>query len=163
MQAILLALLPSLALAAPLMSIDTYLDQVSRQSPAIKAARASAEGAELIGNSADLITTPYLFGNAGWLDDKKETFNPSFMGTRTKAQQYALGLTSNTPLGLNLTYSYNLAHTEVMGAPILPLPNYYAAYNKIEATQSLLANGFGTGTRARVAAAEATPYAAAYR
>jgi outer membrane protein TolC len=145
----LIAITSAISAFAAELSLDDYLGQVQTQSPNYKSSELNSEGQSLQKSSASLITSPYLFAGYQNLDDKQQQVTPAFAGTRTQGSGYSVGLGINTPVGLNAKYSFNIAHADIQNAPLLPTPNYYTSYNKIELTQSLLRNGFGSETRAR--------------
>lgn len=132
-------------------SLDQYLAQVQNESPSLKASAMLIEGQSRLTSAASLVTSPYLFAGLSHLDDRQEYPNPAFSGTRTQGNGYSVGLGMNTIVGLNAKYSFNVTNADITGAQpsFLPMPNYYTAYNKLELTQSLLKNGFGSETRAR--------------
>ncbi|MGE3260635.1 MAG: TolC family protein [Bacteriovoracia bacterium] len=145
----LLGLTSAISTFAAEISVNDYLGQVQSQSPNYKASELSAEGQSLQKSTATLITAPYLFAGYQNLDDRQEMMTPAFSGDRTQGNTYSVGLGMNTIVGLNAKYSFNVAHAEIKNATLLPLPNYYTSYNKLELTQSLLRNGFGSEVRAR--------------
>ncbi len=157
------ALTAASAFAAPL-SLENYLQQVNQNSPGIKSYRAGAEGHALLKEIGGVSHAPYLFANTNWLDDKKESPNPSFTGNHTQASRYSVGLGIDSPIGLDLRYSYNQGHTEIIGAlpTVVTLPNSYTTFNRIELTQHLFANGFGARTRAEAELLEAAHLAQEY-
>lgn len=136
-------------LAAPALSLEDYLGQVNETNPGLKAANTAGEGFALMSEGAGVITLPYLFGNYTDFNDRQETANPPFQGDRTEGSQYTLGVSANTPIGLQAKYSFNSAYTNLVNATAIPLRNYYTSYNKVELVQPLVKNGFGSQTRAQ--------------
>lgn len=150
------------AFAAPGITLDQFLSEVTEKNPGIRASEASAKGFEGLSDSASVLTAPYLFGNYTNLDDRRETTSPTVQGTRTSQGQYTVGVGMNTRFGLNAKYSFNTADTEIYNAAAVPVPKFNTSYNKLELTQSLLKNGFGSQTRAQEDAQEAENLANAY-
>lgn len=150
MKAILLFLVAASAQAATL-SVDDYLNQVQGKSPNYQAAATNARAFADLRSSANLIHSPFLFANYNNVDDHQEYPSVLAYGTSNTTSLYTIGLGINTPVGLNAKYSYNLTHGAVNGANSLyvPVPNYFTSYNKLELTQSLVRNGFGSENRAR--------------
>ncbi|MGZ3712667.1 MAG: TolC family protein, partial [Bdellovibrionota bacterium] len=146
---LLLGLTTAISAIAAELSLSDYLGQVQAQSPAYKSSELNSEGQSLQKSTASLVTSPFLFAGYQNLDDKQEQVTPAFSGDRTQASSYSVGLGINTPVGLKAKYSFNMAHADIQHATLLPLPNYFTSYNKIELTQSLLRNGFGSETRAQ--------------
>ena len=131
------------------LTVSEYVGQVQDKGVAFRSSELKAEGQMLLRSLGSLVTSPFLFGDLRSLDDKQETLSPSFSGTRTKGEMYTIGVGMITPVGLDARYSFNLSHADIQNASLLPIPNYYTNYNKIELTQSLFRNGFGSETRAR--------------
>jgi outer membrane protein TolC len=150
------------AFAAPAITLDQYLNEVSGKNPGIRASEASAKGYADLSDSASVLSTPYLFGNYTNLDDRRETTSPTVQGTRTTQGQYTVGVGMNTRFGLNAKYSFNTADTEIFNASAVPIPRFNTSYNKLELTQSILKNGFGSQTRAQEDAQESENLAQSY-
>ncbi len=147
--------------ATPL-RVDQYLEQVSSTNPGLKSAKMNVEGEGLQAQAASALTSPFLFGNYTNYDDYQETAMPAASGDRTHSKQYTVGLGMNSPIGLNAKYSFNQGHTKIYHATMVPVPDYRTAYNKIELTQSLGRNGFGSETRAQKDALETAHLAQHY-
>lgn len=152
----------STAHGANKLSLQDYLEQVRGSNSAVKGARLQGEGGILEAQSASVIQLPYLFANYTNFDDRSEQANPTFSGNRTKGNQYTIGLSNNTPIGLNAKYSYNVAYTEIQNASAIPVPNFYTAYNKLELQQQLWKNGFGSEVRAQATALGSSKLVRAY-
>lgn len=152
------------ALAAKPLTLEGFLGQVNEASPALRASDASARSFESLSDTGSLVTSPYVFGSWKNLDDKQEYPNSAIQGSRTQANQFSAGLGLNSSVGLNAVYTYNVTRTEITGAQpaFLPLPDYYTNYNKLELSQSLLRNGFGSETRAQRDAMNSANRARAY-
>jgi outer membrane protein TolC len=62
----------------------------------------------------------------------------------------------NTSFGLNGKYTFNVQNTEITGVntQLFPQPNFGTSYNKLELSQSLWKNGFGSQIRAKQAVIE---------
>jgi outer membrane protein TolC len=144
------AILLSSAAFAQALSVDDYLDQVEGKSPGYRNSSINAEAYSLLRSSANIPTAPYLFAGYTNSDDRQETVSPAAQGTRTSGFLYTIGLGIQSPIGLNAKYSFNTTHANIMGASptLLPVPDYFTSYNKLELSQSLLRNGFGSEIRA---------------
>lgn len=152
------------AAPGPRLGLDDYLGQVEGGNPALQSARKSSKGFDLRKFDGTVVTSPYVFGLYQKLDDKKETPTPTFQGTRTRGNQFSVGLGANTAVGLSAKYTFNVTKTEIQGATpaFLPQSNYYTTYNQLELTQSLFRNGFGSETSAQVTALNAGNLAQSY-
>lgn len=150
-------------IAAPF-TLEQYLTEVRQKHDGVRALKETSEAAELRVDEATLLTSPSLFANVQWLDDKKPTNNPAFQGTRTGYQGYSLGVAKQFSFGLSAKLSYNLNYTQIDGATptFLPTPKFYEARPLIELSQSLLRNGFGRETSATIAAGRAQAKAVSY-
>jgi outer membrane protein TolC len=140
------------AFAAPGdLNLASYLGQVEEKDTALKAADAGIEGYFLLRDSDDILVTPTLFGNFTKSKNQEEQASPVFMGNRTDATAYSVGLAMNTDFGLTGKYTFNVNNTEIFGVDrtLFPLPKFSTAYNKLELTQSLIQNGFGSRIRAQ--------------
>ncbi|MCO5143464.1 MAG: TolC family protein [Oligoflexia bacterium] len=144
------------------LTLDTYIGQVTSEGIGYKAAQQAADGYELMSKGESVVTFPYLFGSYKNTDDRQEKTIVVSQGNRTTISQYAIGLGSNTPIGLNAKYSYVLANTDIMGATAITTPKFYNSYNQLELTQSLLKNGFGSETRAQQAIVRSKNMAESY-
>jgi outer membrane protein TolC len=131
---------------ASTLGLENYLDQVAKQSPGVAAARLNTEAGSLRSEAAEVLTFPYLFGGWGSLDDKTPQPLPAFQGTDTQGNSTTLGVGVNSTVGLNAKYTFNSGWSNVVG---LPPYNHYTAYNRLDLTQSLVKNGFGSQIRAQ--------------
>jgi outer membrane protein TolC len=156
------ALAGTQAFAAGALTVDDYLSQVTANSPGLKAANLSAQGYKLTADGASVASLPYFFGSYKNLNDRQQTTSPAFEGNQTLGEQYTMGFSLNSSIGLNAKYSFNLSNNDIRGATALPLENYSSAYNELDLTQSLVRNGFGSETRAQSALIESSNMANSY-
>lgn len=76
--------LPALAAAGEVLTLDAYLDQVRKASPALAAAAATVEGIPLKAKEAEMVYSPLFTANYGLFDDRKEptsALSPSARGS----------------------------------------------------------------------------------
>lgn len=97
---------------------------------------------------AGLMYSPYLFANYYYSKDERENINPNFMGTMTLAKSYEVGIGQLTPWGQQFSLSYKSVYSDLKGT-LLSSPIAYEVGPKIELTQSLWKNFFGSETRAK--------------
>lgn len=145
---LLFAISTSQVFAADVLSLKQYIDMATSKDPSVQAVQMSVEGSRLIGRSANLITGVYLFANGSVLSDGRPTVNTSFMGDKTSNNSYAVGLQQTTNFGLTWALSQNYSYTKISNASLLPMPEYYDAYPKIELSLSLWRNWLGSETNA---------------
>jgi outer membrane protein TolC len=155
-----LLLFPTLAFsAAPKLTMEAYLAEVGSKNREVKAAQESSEGAALRASEANLIYSPIFSAEAQWLNDHKT--NSLFPGAYEKfrSDNYTLGLAQQTNFGLQAKLSYTLTNYDYVGNR----PRFWEGQPKIEVSQSLLRNGFGSETRAQAEMVEASALATQYQ
>jgi len=152
-----LFLCSSLGLGAETLTLKNYLDQVKEKHLGYQATQLVSQGAMERAEEGRLLTSPQLFSNVNYLDDRRPTNNPSFLGNRTVFEKYSVGLMEQTGFGLSAKLSYNITRTELFGVntTFVPLPQFYDTVPSVELNQSLWRNGFGSETRATQRVAEA--------
>lgn len=139
--------------AAPLLTIDEYLEQVKTQSQAYQAAALRAEGATLRSGEYKLLTRPTLIGGADYAKSKAEQASP-LLGDEITTKRYSLGIQQNTTFGLQAALTYNIVENETNSTFINP-NKYSTASPQLTLTQSLWRNWLGgevAATQARDAA-----------
>lgn len=141
--------LVSFGLGADGLPLKDYLAQVKEKHLGYQATQLVKEGATERVQEGTLLTSPSLFSNISYLDDRKPTNNPSFLGNRTVFENYTIGVAQQTRFGLSAKLSYNITRTELFGVntAFVPLPNFYNVVPSLELSQSLWRNGFGSETR----------------
>ncbi|MCX6128728.1 MAG: TolC family protein [Proteobacteria bacterium] len=130
----LLAIIPSQANAAKILTLEDYLSQVKMANQSLQSAVAIIEATRLREASSDLITTPQVFGQfARKLDEKPP--DSALAGKKTEATSYSLGVQKTWNFGLQTQVSYNLTDIDVSRDTIPPLlapgvPNPLAVLNQ---------------------------------
>lgn len=131
------------------LNLDSFLAQVESKDPTLKSAVVGTEGYTLLRESGKLLTMPNLTANYYHLDNRDEPVSTAF-GTRQERATYSVGLAMATDFGLTGKYSFNVENSETTGANALLAPAVTnTTYNKLELTQSLWKNGFGSLIQAR--------------
>ncbi len=135
------------------LSLSDFLRQVETQNPASRAATESAQAAQLKLSEAELLTSPQLFSTVQTGKDQREGL--FFRYQSVTSTQYTLGVQQQTSYGLAAKLSYTLTTQEYTGLPdTLLLSNpvlagqFYEGLPKLELTQSLWRNAWGSETRA---------------
>lgn len=144
------------------LGLDAYLSQVEAGNVNIQAAKETSEGAALRNSEATLMYSPTLFLDFQKLNDHER--NPMFEGAyeKIRTSTYTLGVRQLAPTGTALSVSYTLN-----SADYVPRPRFWEGAPRIEISQSLWRNGFGSETRANRelldAGALATRYSESFR
>lgn len=142
------------------LGLDTYLSQVSSQNRTLRAAQETSEGAGLRASEATLIYSPVFSAEFQRLNEHKT--NSLFPSAYEKFYNntYSLGIAQQTSFGLKAKLSYTLSSYDYTQTPARPI--FYEGTPRIEFSQSLLRNGFGSETRAQKTIAEAGAFATRY-
>lgn len=144
------------------LTLDEYMGRVKNNHKGLNAAVKTAEGAVGRAVEAEVLYSPNLFAQVMFSRDSRQTNAPSFMGTRTDFDSYQLGVSKLTSFGLKASLSYNVGYTNIIGATLLPVTQFYDAKPLLEFSQSLWRNGFGGETVAQADLANAQVLAAGY-
>lgn len=136
------------AFASEVLSLKQYIEMAQSKDPAIQSAQMSLEGSRLIENNARLLTGVNFFANGTYLSDGRPTSAPSFQGDQTDVNSVAVGLQQQTRFGLAWTLSQNYQYTKIHNASVIPMPEYYDMYPKIELSLPLWRNWLGSETKA---------------
>lgn len=142
--------LSSLGVSANSLGLKEYLNRVKEKHLGYQATQLVSQGAMERAEEGGLLTGPSLFSNVNYLDDRRPTNNPSFLGNRTVFEKYSVGVMEQTQFGLSAKLSYNITRTQLFGvnSAFVPLPDFYDSAPALELNQSLWRNGFGSETRA---------------
>lgn len=149
--------LSAIASGAESLSLDAYLSQVEKGNQNLQSAREASEGAGLRASESALMYSPTLFAEAQWVNDH-ETNAMFQVYDKYRSDSYTLGVMQQTPFGLQAKLSYNLMNVDYIGKQ----PRFWEGTPKIELSQSLWRNGFGSETRAQNELAEAGALATKY-
>jgi outer membrane protein TolC len=146
------------ARSAETLSLDSYLHQVQGGNQNLKAAEESTQGANLRTAEAKLIFTPTLFAEAQQINDHE--LNALFPGAYRKVRidTYTLGLMQQTPFGTHVSLAYTLNNADYVGAQ----NRFWEGAPRLEISQSLWRNFFGSESRAQKQLVEAGSLAAQY-
>ena len=151
---------------AAALSLDSYLDEVTGQSPALQAGRNMVEGSKDSAKEGDLVTMPRFFLTGSRTTDHRQFYN-AFMGGRTTADSFNFGFEKPFSFGLNAKLSYNLLNNNSSNLSVFAYPpngtlNYTAAQTQLDLNQSLWRNFFGKELRATAELTEASSLATHY-
>ena len=138
----------SLASANEAITLKQYIELSRAKDPSVQSAQKGIEGSKLIENSPKLLTGVNFFVNGSYLNDGRPTANPAFMGDKTEANSLSVGLQQQTSFGMNWSLSQNHNYTKINNATIIPMPEYYDAYPKLELSLPLWRNWLGSETKA---------------
>lgn len=142
------------------LGLDAYLSQVSSGNRTLRAAKETSEGADLRSAEATLAYSPIFSAEFQRLNEHKT--NSLFPSAYEKfdSNYYNLGISQQTSFGLKAKLSYTLTSYDYTQTPARPI--FYEGSPKIELSQSLLRNGFGSETRALKTITEAGAFATRY-
>lgn len=146
--------------AGTALPMDAFLSQVASDNREIRAAREASEGAGLRTAESTLIYSPIFSAEFQRINDTKT--NSLFPSAYDKlySDLYILGISQLTSFGLKAKLSYTLSSYDYVQTP--DRPKFYEGLPRIELSQSLLRNGFGSETRAQKELSEAGAIAAQY-
>jgi len=141
------------ALASPL-TLDGYLEQVQEKNPAFASSRMAGEAANGKATEAELLTAPQFFASTQWGKDARQGLFFTYESVSNDA--YSFGVQQQTSYGLSAKVSYSFNRFEyvglpaqfLLGNPTLAAP-FFESSPKLELSQSLWRNGFGSETRAQ--------------
>ncbi len=145
---------------SPALRLEDYLSQVNAENREIKAAETSSEGAGMRTSESTLIYSPILSAEYQHLHEEKT--NSLFPSAYEKFvnDTYSLGISQLTSFGLKGKLSYTLTAYDYTQTP--DRPKFYEGLPRLELSQSLLRNGFGSETRALKELTEASALATQY-
>ena len=152
------------AASADMLRLENYLDQVKTSNHAFRSAKEIGSASELISEKNILLVFPSVFGQVQQLSDSRETTNPIFQGDKSQALNYQLGISEQTPIGLDAKLYYDMTKTKISGASstFVQIPSYFEGKAVLELKQSLLKNGFGESVRAHLDLIESQAMAQSY-
>ncbi len=148
------------------LTMDEYLQQVAEKNGSVKSSQMASDGASLYKAEGNLITKPRLFSEASFTDDKRQTQNAGFQGTKTVNKTGRIGLENTFGFGLysKLYYGLSTSNIEGLNSLIFPggvLQNSNSGLN-LELVQPLWKGGFGSEIGANQQIAESNAMATFY-
>lgn len=145
------------ALTADPLTLDSYLGQVKSKHDGVKASKLTSEAAKERSGEGSLPYSFQLFSNAQYTYDHRPTFAPAFQGTLTRTSALSLGVSKLTDFGLQAKLSQELVHVQLDGTTpgLVNQTSFIDTAPKLEISQSLLKNGFGSETEAQAKTVEA--------
>lgn len=129
-------------------TLKQYLEMARAKDPSIQASEMAVEGSKLTERNARLLTGLNLFATGSYLNDGRPTVNQAFQGDKTVNNSYGLGIQQQTIFGLSWALSQNYSYTKISNATVLPMPEYYDSYPKLELSLPLWRNWMGSETKA---------------
>ncbi|MBY0384513.1 TolC family protein, partial [bacterium] len=132
------------------LTLQSYLEQVQKQSADGRALVAKAQAAEVKVKQAELMFSPELFAEYSSFDDRKPPLNPGFSPTSTVGHQWKVGVEKQTNFGLGgkLYFENNNVVLNGVNPSFFPISDYNSGRAVLEMKQSLWRNGFGEQTSA---------------
>jgi outer membrane protein TolC len=145
---LLLTIWSKVVFANDVVTLKQYIEMAKAKDPSLQSAQMAVDGSRLVENNAKLLTGLNLFANASYMSDGRPTANPAFQGDKTEFNSIAVGIQQQTPFGLSWSLSQNQTYTKISNASIIPMPEYYDSYPKLELTLPLWRNWLGSETKA---------------
>jgi outer membrane protein TolC len=139
----------------PLLSLKTYLDEVSNKHLGYKSAAQTARAARQYSGEGGTLTAPAFIANA--TDSSEGRSYPLSPGNHFSYGTYNLGLSQATPIGLSGKVLYNYVDFNIPG-----LADYYTGYGELDLSLSLYRNFWGGEIKAQQQAIEAGALAKAF-
>ncbi len=133
---------------AQTLTLDGFLGVVKNSNQAFMGAASAEDAAKLLETEGKIIYSPTVFTTIQTGEEGRPSFMPSLNYEKIKSNSYLLGVSQNTPVGLQAKVYYTLSETEYRGM----LPTYFEGRPAIEVGQSLWRNFFGREIRAGVEA-----------
>lgn len=130
------------------LSLEQYLEMVKKSDPSYKSSELMRDGAQKTEAGASLMTGLNLFSTVSSLNDGRPTTNTAAQGDKTVANGFAVGLKQQSSLGIQWSLSQNYTYTKISNASLIPVPEYYDAFPKIEMNIPLWRNLLGAETKA---------------
>jgi len=139
---------------ANVLNFSSYEEQVLKNNKFLIGLKNNIESYQKKQQESNLIFSPYLFANFYYSDDESEKLNPQFMGVATTVKNYELGVKQQTAWGQQFSLSYQAQYIGMKGTS-LTSPIAYEVGPKLELTQSLWRNFFGSESRSQQALVKA--------
>ncbi len=133
--------------------MESYISQVNSENREVKASQQASEGAKLRTSESTLFYSPIFSAEYQHLDENMTNSLFPSAYDQFKTDTYTFGISQLTPFGLKAKLGYTLEAFDYTQTPVRP--KFYEGMPKIELSQSLLRNGFGSETRAQNNAIEA--------
>ncbi len=132
-------------------SLEDYLKESESNDPSLKAAVFEQQAYELAMRRSEEVTSLKFFTESRFVDDSRPVLNPSFQGNRSTEFSLGVGLSQQTPIGVNWMLSQNFRQTKIFGVNpgLLPLTEYYDFFPMAEVTLPLWRNFLGAEVRAQ--------------
>lgn len=133
-------------------TLEDYKKQVGQVDPRLQSAEIQQRGAENTLEAGGMLTSIQLVANASYLDDQRPNSSPTTMGSQIQNRTYSLGLQQQSKWGVQWGLNQYVSQTTVNGVnpAILPVPNYYDTYPRLDLSFSLWRNVFGRETQSQV-------------
>ncbi len=149
---------------AELITLDSYIQQVTDGNQAYTSSVKGTEAGKLKAEEGDLLTSASFFTELNYINDKRMPMIPAIMGDRTTISSGSVGFSKNTSFGLSGKLYYSVTHTAMNGVngTFIPFTEYYETSPVLELKQSLWQNAFGRQTRATMDAIEAKSLSDSY-
>ena len=152
------------SLRAEVLTIDNYVDQVTKQNQGYMATQKGMEAGQSKSTEGELALSYMLFSNLQYLNDKRPSNLAFITGDRNAVSTYSLGFSKQTSFGVKAALSYNVNYFYLHGAnpTYIASNSYYQNNPELDLSLSLWQNSFGRQTRAMIETTEAKNLSYAY-
>jgi outer membrane protein TolC len=133
-------------------SLERFLKAVQERNPEVAAIASNTKSLEERLDEAEIQLSPIAFSDYKYLSDGKQTSNPLFMGEKTTATDFRLGVKKDFATGLSSSVYLETVRTNIHGvnSSFIPMNDYTESRAVVELRQSLWRNGFGDQTKAQI-------------
>jgi len=167
-KTILCLLFISASANAASLTLNAFLDEVTKNNQGYTSSEKSVEAGQLKSEEGDLMLAYSFFANYQNSNDKRESNFAFVTGDRVTNNTLSFGFSKLTTFGFSGSVHYDISYTYMHGAnpTFLNSDRYYETRPVLEFKQSFWQNAFGRQTRAIVEATDAGnlsgSYAASY-
>jgi outer membrane protein TolC len=133
------------------LTLEEYSSEVLNRGANLKSAELMLKSATVEKELYKKYTSGLFYAEGTWMNDQRETNNPSFQGSETDFSGYTVGVKQNSPWGINWDLGYHVGHTQIYDASLtaVPVPDYYTVYPQLQVQVPLWKNFFGKQIRAQ--------------
>lgn len=150
---LLMGLLGSASVAQAL-TLDEFIQKVTKQNSSIQSQKLDEEASKLRASEGYLLTSPNYFVSGTYASDKKQSQNPTFEGNQRIGSEIQTGFEQQSSYGINHKLYYAISNQKLEGADptFLPNPSVSISSFNYEFTLPVWRNGFGRSTQDQVGA-----------
>lgn len=137
-----------------ILSIDlqTYLAQIKEHHQGFAASKHSKSAADQKSYESKMIFQPIVSGNVHYVNDKKRTASPVFMGYKTTTLGFESSIAQKISYGTQFRLFYNFDSVKIYGTSpqLMPYPQFSLGALGAEVSQPLWRNFLGIENKAQI-------------